>query len=203
MSHQPEAKEMKRVAIYARVSTNGQSTENQTDELREVAKRHGWEVVAEYIDHGVSGAKGRDKRPQFDAMCKAAVRREFDLIMAWSVDRLGRSLQHLVEFLSEIHAKDVDLYLHQQGLDTTTPAGKAMFQMSAVFAEFERAMIRERVNAGLARARAKGKQLGRPKTLRTGQIEAIKVARAEGKSLRAVAKEVGTSLGTVQRALAV
>ena len=144
---------MKRVAIYARVSTSGQTVKNQLQELRKVAERHGWEVVNEYKDRGISGAKGRDRRPQFDAMLKAANRREFDVIMSWSVDRLGRSLQHLVEFLQDVHAKGVDLYLHQQNIDTSTPSGKAMFQMVGVFAEFERSMIRERVMAGLARAR--------------------------------------------------
>ncbi len=99
----------KRAAIYARVSTDGQTTDNQLQELRAVAERMGWEIVHEFIDNGVSGAKGRDQRPKFDAICKAAVRREFDVVMAWSVDRLGRSLQHLVQFLGEIHAKGVDL----------------------------------------------------------------------------------------------
>ena len=135
-----------RVAIYLRVSTLDQTTANQERELREVASRMGCEVVKVYRDHGVSGAKGRDERPQFDRLCHDATQRQFDAIMAWSVDRLGRSLQDLVKFLSEIHALKVDLYLHQQGLDTTTPAGKAMFQMMGVFAEFERAMIQERVS---------------------------------------------------------
>ncbi len=150
---------MKRVAIYARVSTNGQSVINQLRELRQVAKRQRWKVVGEFIDRGVSGAKGRAQRPQFDKLCQAATRREIDLIMSWSVDRLGRSLQHLVTFLGEIHAKGVDLYLHQQGVDTSTPAGKALFQMCGVFAEFERSMIQERVKAGLARARAQGQEV--------------------------------------------
>ncbi|TDJ62803.1 MAG: recombinase family protein, partial [Proteobacteria bacterium] len=110
---------MKRVAIYARVSTNGQTVTNQLRELRQVAKHQSWKVVAEFIDRGVSGAKGRAQRPQFDKLCQAATRREIDLIMSWSVDRLGRSLQHLVTFLGEIHAKGVDLYLHQQGVDTS------------------------------------------------------------------------------------
>jgi len=122
----------RRAAIYARVSTDGQSTENQLRELRTVAERAGWVIVHEYVDNGVSGAKGRDQRPQFDALCKAATRRECDVIMAWSVDRLGRSLQHLVSFLDEIHATGVDLYLHVQGIDTTTPTGKAMFQICGV-----------------------------------------------------------------------
>jgi hypothetical protein len=122
----------------------------------------GCEIVRVYKDHGISGTRGRDKRPAFNKLCRDAARREFDVVMAWSVDRLGRSLQDLVGFLSELHALKVDLFLHQQGLDTTTPAGKAMFQMMGVFAEFERAMIAERVRAGLARARGEGKRLGRP-----------------------------------------
>ena len=126
----------RRVAIYTRVSTDGQTVTNQLRELRAVAKRHGWRVVKEFNDKGISGANGREKRPGFDALCTGAVRRDFDLVMAWSVDRLGRSLQHLVSFLSDIHANGVDLYLHQQGIDTTTPTGKAMLQMCGVFAEF-------------------------------------------------------------------
>src|SRR6266550_3296683 len=118
------------------------------------------EIVKVYKDHGISGTRGRDKRPAFDKLCRDAARREFDVVMAWSVDRLGRSLQDLVGFLSELHAFKIDLFLRQQGLDTTTPAGKAMFQMMGVFAEFERAMIQERVRAGLARARENGTKTG-------------------------------------------
>src|ERR1700736_1511801 len=154
---------MKRAVLYLRVSTLDQTTANQERELREIAGRMGCDTVHVYKDHGISGAKGRDKRPAFDRLCRDAAKRQFDMVMAWSVDRLGRSLQDLVGFLSELHALRVDLFLHQQGLDTTTPAGKAMFQMMGVFAEFERAMIQERVRAGLARARSEGKQLGRPR----------------------------------------
>ena len=149
-----------RVAIYSRVSTDHQTTENQGRELHAVADRMGWTVVKVYRDQGVSGAKSRENRPAFDALCKDASRRQFDLIAAWSVDRLGRSLQDLVGFLTEVHALGINLFLHQQGIDTTTPAGKALFQMMGVFAEFERAMIQERVRAGLERARAQGKRVG-------------------------------------------
>ena len=188
----------KRAAIYARVSTDQQTTENQLIELRAVAQRTGWEVVGEYVDRGVSGAKGREQRPQFDAMLKAATRREFDVIAAWSVDRLGRSLQHLVSFLDEIHGKRVDLYLHQQGIDTTTAGGKALFQMCGVFAEFERAMIQERVLAGLKRARAAGKRLGRPMV--GAAVEAkVRALREQGKGMIAIAKAAGCGVGTVQR----
>jgi DNA invertase Pin-like site-specific DNA recombinase len=131
---------MKRAVLYLRVSTVEQTTANQERELREVAGRMGCDIVKVYKDHGISGAKGREKRPAFDALCRDAAQRKFDMVMAWSVDRLGRSLQDLVGFLSELHALRIDLFLHQQGLDTTTPAGKAMFQMMGVFAEFERSM---------------------------------------------------------------
>ncbi len=115
-----------------------------------------------YRDAGISGAKGRDKRPGFDAMHKDAARRRFDVVMAWSVDRLGRSLQDLIAFMQELRSLKIDLFLHQQGLDTTTPAGKMMFQVLGSFAEYERDMIRARVNAGIARAKAAGKHCGRP-----------------------------------------
>jgi DNA invertase Pin-like site-specific DNA recombinase len=151
----------KRVALYLRDSTADQTVENQQRELDAVAERHGWNVVAVFTDAGISGTKGRDQRPGYDRLCRGIARREFDQVAAWSVDRLGRSLQNLVAFLGELQAKGIDLYLHQQGLDTSTPAGKAMFQMMGVFAEFERAMIIERVKAGLSRARSNGKRLGR------------------------------------------
>jgi DNA invertase Pin-like site-specific DNA recombinase len=191
---------MKTAAIYARVSTNGQTTDNQVRELRKVAKRHGWNISAEYIDRGISGAKGRDKRPELDKLLKAANRRDFSIIMAWSVDRLGRSLQHLVGFLDEIHAKGVDLYLHQQNIDTSTPSGKAMFQMAGVFAEFERSMIQERVRAGLNRAREQGKVLGRPKV--SSRIELlIRQKRGQGMGILKIAREVGVGTSVVQRVL--
>jgi DNA invertase Pin-like site-specific DNA recombinase len=152
-----------------------------------------------YRDHGVSGARGRDKRPAFDRLCKDAARRQFDMVMAWSVDRLGQSLQDLVGFLSGIHALDIDLYLHQQGLDSTTPRGRALFEMMGVFSEFERAMIQERVRAGLRRAKAEGKTLGRPKIDATKET-AVRQALAKGdKGMRKIAAECGVATGTVQR----
>lgn len=188
----------KRVALYLRVSTGEQTTENQRRELEAVAQRAGWEIVAVFEDAGVSGAKGRDKRPGYDAMLKVVTRREVDMVAAWSVDRLGRSMQELTAFLGELHARGADLYLHQQALDTTTPSGKAMFGMMAVFAEFERAMIVERVNAGLARAKAQGKKLGRP--THGSDIEAkVRELRAEGMGVVKVAKTLGIGVSVVQR----
>jgi DNA invertase Pin-like site-specific DNA recombinase len=190
---------MRQVAIYTRVSTDHQTTENQERELRAIAARMGWGIVNVYRDEGISGAKGRDERPAFDALCKDAARRQFDMVMAWSVDRLGRSLQDLIGFLSELHALGIDLMLHQQGLDTTTPAGKAMFQMMGVFAEFERAMIRERVKAGLDRARAQGKRLGRP-TIDAKTNTAIRKALKKGDAgIRKIATTLGVGTGTVQK----
>ena len=195
------AKRIKRIAIYVRVSTDHQSVKNQEIELQVVAERHGWQVVSVYRDQGISGAKGRDKRPGLDKLLQAVARKEFDLIAAWSVDRLGRSLIDLVGILQEIHAKGVDLYLHQQGIDTTTPAGKAMFQMMGVFAEFERSMIHERVMVGLARARAEGTQLGRPAKVagNAAMVKALRAARGAGKSIRTIAREQGVGIGTVAR----
>jgi DNA invertase Pin-like site-specific DNA recombinase len=189
---------MRRCAIYVRVSTDHQSTRNQELELAHVAERMGWQIIKTYKDHGISGAKGRDQRPHFDQLCRDAAHREFDMVMAWSVDRLGRSLQDLVGFLSEIHALGIDLFLHQQGLDTTTPAGKAMFQMMGVFAEFERSMIRARVRAGLERARKDGKTLGRPRVDAKLETEIRRrLAKHQGK--RAIAGELGCGVSVVQR----
>jgi DNA invertase Pin-like site-specific DNA recombinase len=188
----------KRAVLYLRVSTVDQTTTNQERELRQVAERAGWEVVKVYKDHGISGSKGRDKRPAFDALHKAAARREFDVVMAWSVDRLGRSLQDLVAFLSEIHGVGIELYLHQQGLDTSTAPGKTMFQMLGVFAEFERTIIQERIRAGLKRAVADGKQLGRPK-IDEAVEKRIQTQLRAGKGILKVAKELGVGTGTVHR----
>lgn len=189
----------KSAAIYLRVSTDGQTTANQRRDLESVAKRAGWKIAGVYEDAGISGAKGRDKRPAFDQLCKDATRRKFDVVMAWSVDRLGRSLKDLIGFLEELHSVGVDLFLHKQGLDTTTPSGKAMFQMLGVFAEFERAMIRERVNAGLARARAEGTVLGRPK-IEPEKERAISKALRSGKTgILKIAREHEVGVSVVQR----
>ncbi len=192
----------KSVALYVRTSTaNGQTTKNQERELRAAAKRHGWQIVTVERDEGISGAKGRDKRPGLDNLMQAVARREVDMIAAWSVDRLGRSLQDLVGVLNELRAKGVDLYLHKQGLDTSTPTGRMMFQTVGVFAEFERELIRERVMAGLARAKAEGTRLGRPATVAddAGKVRAIRAARAAGQSVRAIATAHGVGVGTVAR----
>src|ERR1700751_2052682 len=174
------------------------TTANQERDLREIAARMGCEVVKVYKDHGISGAKGRNGRPAFDALCRDATKRQFDVVMAWNVDRLGRSLKDLVAFLSELHALGIDLFLHQQGLDTTTPVGKAMFQMLGVFAEFERSIIQERVRAGLQRAKREGKRLGRP-PIPDKLAERIRAALAGGLSVRKSAAKFEVNPSTVQR----
>ena len=191
----------KRVTIYLRVSTAEQTTTNQRRELHAVAKRHGWSAVQVFEDTGISGAKGRKDRPALDGLLKAVARREVDMVAAWSVDRLGRSLTDLLDFLRELHAKGVDLFLHQQGLDTSTPSGRAMFQMMGVFAEFERAMIRERVLAGLGRAREQGINLGRRRLedSDSAKVAAIKRALAAKRGVRRIARDLKTGVGTVLR----
>ena len=191
----------KKVAVYGRVSTDQQQVENQLQVLREVAEKNDWEIVTEYVDKGISGAKGRDKRPQFDALIKDAVRRKFDLIMCWDISRLGRSLQHLVEFLSDIQSKDVDLYIHQQGLDTSTPTGKMMFQMVGIFGEWERNCISERVRAGLERAKREGKKLGRPTNVNDGTSAAVRLLREQGLPIKKIARELGIGVGSVYNCL--
>ena len=187
----------KRVAFYTRVSTSDgkQTTDNQLRELTIAAERLGWEVVAHFTDVGISGAKGRDRRPGLDDMLKGIARRDFDMIAAWSVCRLGRSLQHLVSLLGDLDARRVDLYLHVQAIDTSTPSGKAMFQMMGVFAEFERSMVSERVRAGLARS---DKRSGRP-PLDYLVRRKIEKALGQGISINATAKKLKVGVGTVHR----
>ncbi len=201
-----------KVAIYTRVSTDGQSVNAQLADLRETAERRGWEIVHEYTDKGISGAKGRDKRPGLDAMLKAATRRELDMVAAWSVDRLGRSLQHLVAGLGDLQSAGVGLYLHKQGLDTSTPSGRAMFGMLSVFAEFERDLIRERVRAGMKVAKAE-QAAGKERLHKNGRVKKpigrppvgadmerkVLTLRAENWGVNRIARELEIGSGTVRR----
>jgi DNA invertase Pin-like site-specific DNA recombinase len=188
----------KRVALYLRVSTNGQDTANQRPALAAVAAQRGWTVTQVYEDVGISGAKGRNQRPGLDAALKGATRGQFDVLMAWSLDRLGRSLADLMGTLTELESAHVDLFLHQQAIDTTSPAGRMFFHVTGAFAEFERGMIRNRVNAGLDRARAKGVRLGRP--MINGKTEAaIRARLAAGTGILKTGRQLGVGTGTVQR----
>ena len=188
----------KRAAIYVRVSTDKQTIENQVTALRQIAARRGWEVVEQYHDAGISGAKGRDGRPGLDQMLKDASKRKFDVIMAWAIDRLGRSLIDLLGTIQALEACGVDLYLDHQAIDTTTPTGRLMFQVTGAFAEFERSMIRQRVHAGLKRAVAQGKRLGRPR-IDPALEKRIQAELRVGKGILRVARECGVGSGTVQR----
>jgi DNA invertase Pin-like site-specific DNA recombinase len=188
-----------RAALYLRVSTTDrQTTENQRLVLAKVAERRGWEIVQTSEDFGISGAKGREKRPAFDQMLKDAVRRKFDMTMTWSIDRLGRSVLHVANAMAELDAAGVALYSDQQALDSTSPFGKAMIQMACVFGELEREMIRARVVAGLNRVREQGGRLGRPTIARKVE-DAIRQQLGLGLGILKVAKIVGVGFGTVQR----
>jgi DNA invertase Pin-like site-specific DNA recombinase len=194
----------KRVGLYLRVSTkNGQTVDNQRKALTEaISRRSGWVIADEFADKSISGAKGRDKRPEFDRLLREVVRGKIDVVAAWSVDRLGRSLQDLVGFLGELNSVGCDLYLEKQAVDTTTPAGRALFQMLGVFAEFERAIIQESIHAGLARARAKGTKSGKPigrAKIDATRESAIRAALASGKGVLKTARECGTGVSVVQR----
>ena len=188
----------KRAALYVRVSTDAQTVENQIRELQQVADRRGWDVVDVYRDAGISGAKGRNRRPGLDSMLKDASRRKFDIVMTWSIDRLGRSLIDLLDTIQHLEVCGVDLYLDQQAIDTTTPMGKLVFQVTGAFAEFERTMIRQRVKAGLKRAVAQGVKLGRPK-IDSATERKIRKQLAKGVGILKVAKSLGIGTGTMQR----
>lgn len=191
---------MTRVAMYVRVSTKDQTTEHQQRELEAVALGRGWDVVKVYRDHGISGTKGRDKRPALDEMMNDATRGKFDMIAVWSMDRLGRSLPGLVQMLADLTAIKCGVYFHTQNVDSSTPSGQAFLGMAAVFAQFERAMIVERVNAGLATARAKGVTLGRPR-IDASREQQIRALAAQGIGRLRIAKQVGCGVSAVQRVL--
>jgi DNA invertase Pin-like site-specific DNA recombinase len=197
--------EKRRVGLYLRVSTTdqGQTIDNQELALREaIGLRLDWEIVDRFVDNGISGRKGRDQRAGFDCLMKAVSRRKIDIVAAWSVDRLGRSLKDLVDFLGELRTYHCDLYLEKQAVDTTTPAGRALFQMLGVFAEFEAAIIQERIHAGIARAKAQGtksgKPIGRPRLTRRME-EIVRAELANGTGILKTARQLRLGVSTVQR----
>jgi DNA invertase Pin-like site-specific DNA recombinase len=186
-----------RVAFYSRVSTlHGQDPELQLRELREYAAARGWTVIGEYTDTGVSGSK--ESRPGLNQLMADAHRRKFDAVLVWKLDRFGRSLRHLVNALAELEARGVAFISLRDNLDLSTPSGRLMFQIIGAMAEFERSLIQERVKAGLRNARAKGKRLGRPRTL----VDSDRVIqlRAQGLPWRTIAAQLHVGLGTVVRA---
>ena len=193
---------MKTVALYARVSTSTQTAENQLLDLRATAARAGYQIIAEFVDSGISGAKGRADRPQLDALLKAATQRKFEMVMVWDISRLGRSLQNLVEILTELQSLKIDLLFQQQGLDTSTSSGRMMFSVFGALAEYERELIRERVIAGQQRAKAQGRKLGRPSKLNEGLKSAIRLLREKGMGIKQIAAQCEVGIGSVYAALA-
>ena len=188
---------MKRIALYARVSTDKQTCENQLQELRVIAERMNYTIVAEFIDNGISGMKTRQDRPALDQLMKSATQRKFDMVMCWSIDRLGRSLQNLVEILNDLQAMKIDLFFLQQGMDTSTPSGRMIFSVFGAIGEFERNLIRERVIAGQKRAVANGVKIGRPSKMNDGLKSAIQLLREKGMGIKQIARELKVGIGTV------
>jgi DNA invertase Pin-like site-specific DNA recombinase len=191
----------KRIAIYARVSTSQQTCENQLKELRVVADRAGYQIVAEFVDEGISGSKGRQNRPALDQMLKECTRRRFDLVMCWDISRLGRSVQNLIEIMNELQSLKVDLFFLQQGMDTSTASGRMMFSVFGALAEYERELIRERVLAGQARAKAAGVKFGRPKTITENTRETVRLLRDQGIGIRKIARTLGIGVSSCYAAM--
>jgi DNA invertase Pin-like site-specific DNA recombinase len=192
----------KRAVIYARCSTSHQNVDNQLLELRKTAERFGWIVSHEIIDDGISGAKGRNDRPGFDKLFRMIQRKEIDVVMAWSIDRLGRSIVDLASFMVEVQATGVDLYIEKQAINTATPSGRMIFGIFAALGEYEREICRERIHAGLARARAEGKRLGRPSICNDpGLRNAAILLRQNGLSISKIAKNLKIGIGTTQKLL--
>lgn len=186
-----------RVAIYGRVSTinHGQDVSMQTRELEQFAQARGWRLVDSYLDVGISGAK--DNRPELDRLMVDAHKRRFDVVCCWRFDRFARSVSHLLRALETFKALGIDFVSFSEQMDTSTPAGKMVFTVLGAVAELERSLIVERVKAGLRNARAKGKRLGRPRTV----VDAVAIGklRSQGASWRAVAKRLGVGVGIVYR----
>jgi len=193
---------MKRAVLYARVSTSnhGQTTENQLVALREVCHHQGWTIVQELTDE-VSGSKGREDRSGFDTLLKGITRGSYDICCSWSIDRIGRSMSHLVEFMNLLNSSNVDLFIHQQALNTATPEGRMIFGIFSAISEFEREIIKSRIHAGLHRARLEGKKLGRPTNVNDAVRASVKVLREQGWSYHRIARELRIGVSTTKTIL--
>ena len=193
----------RKVACYFRCSTLDQNISNQMIELRDYCSKMEWEITKEYTDEGLSGTLSRSKRPAFNEMIKDAYRKKFDAVVCFDISRLGRSMKELILFLSDMKDRDVGIVSVRQGFDTSTSMGEIMFQFVGILSSWEREMIRERTLAGLERARREGKTLGRRKVTNDTMTAKIIELRSAKKSFRAIASEVGVSIGTVSKTLKV
>lgn len=191
----------KRVCLYSRVSTEKQTCENQLIELRQTAERLGYTVVQEYVDHAISGMKGRDERPSLDRMLKDASTKKFEMVMIFDITRLGRSLQHCVETLNYLNSIGVDLFFQKQSIDTSTPVGRLTFSLLASLGEYERELIRERIIAGVNRAKESGKKLGRPSSVTDGMKNAIQILRDKGMGIVAISRQLNCGVGTIYKVI--
>ena len=187
---------MKRVAIYARVSTDKQQTSNQVLVLKEIAERSGYNIIQIYEDKGISGSKGREDRPALNKMMKDATHRKFDMVMCWSIDRLGRSISHLIEIMNELNELKIDMFFSQQSIDTTKSSGRMLFSIMGAIGEFEKSLIKERVLAGLDRARKNGTKLGRPSNMTDGLKSAILILKDKGLGVRETCRKPGIGCAT-------
>ena len=192
---------MKKVCFYVRVSTDKQTTENQINALREVAERSRYEIVKIYSDNGISGSKGREDRPGLQEMMKDAINRQFEIVMCWSIDRLGRSVTHLIEIMNELNDLKVDMFFAQQSIDTQTSSGRMIFGIFSSLASFEREIIRERVMAGLDRARKNGVKLGRPSSVNNGIRNAVLILKGNGVGVRETCRKLGIGCATYYSAI--
>ena len=193
---------MKRVAIYARVSTDKQQTSNQVLVLKEIADRSGYNIIQIYEDKGISGSKGREDRPALNQRMKDATHRKFDMVMCWSIDRLGRSISHLIEIMNELNGLKIDMFFSQQSIDTTQSSGRMLFSIMGAIGEFEKSLIKERVLAGLDRARKNGTKLGRPSNMTDGLKSAILILKDKGLGVRETCRKLGIGCATYYKVVA-
>jgi len=190
---------MRKAAVYARVSTAEQSTDNQLSDLRDYAVKTGYEIYQEYQDKGISGSK--DKRPGLDALVSDALKRRFDAVIVWKFDRFARSIRHLINALAEFRQKGIDFISITENIDTSMPSGKALFAVIGAMSEFERDILRERVINGIRHAQSKGIRFGRPTFMNEYFMDLVSEMRAQNKTIREIAKKLGKSIGFVHKVL--
>ena len=192
---------MKKVSLYLRVSTKHQTVLNQKLELESLAERMGYEIVAEYKDEGISGAKNRNERPALAEMMKDAVRGKFEMILCYDLSRLGRNLEELIRILNELNEQNINLFFFREAINTETSSGKLMFSLFGVLAQWERSLLAERIISGQLRARKQGKKIGRPSTFNEGLMQAVKKLRENGMGIQAISRNLKIGVSSVYRSL--